>query len=107
MNFGRYQLLTPLGAGADGVAYRAEVVGSQPVEHVELRVLSGAAADSDRWQSLSKRLRLASHLQHPSALTVRERALRDSPPYIGLEWLEPGNVAQQVAATGLLPAGDV
>ena len=37
MNLGRYQLLTPLGAGADGVAYRAEVIGSRPVEHVEKR----------------------------------------------------------------------
>src|SRR5215472_242110 len=100
MNFGRYQLLTPLGAGADGVAYRAEVAGSRPIEHVELRVLSGAAANSDRWQSLGKRLQVVSHLKHPNALAVRDRALRDSPPYIVLEWLDLGNLARQVTETG-------
>src|SRR5262249_38041866 len=48
MPLGRYQLLAPLGAGVDGVAYRAETGGAgRPREHVELRILSGAVADAE------------------------------------------------------------
>ena len=96
MHLGRYQLLTPLGAGVDGVAYRAETGGDgRPLEHVELRILSGAAADAERWEKLRKRLRVASLLQHPNAIVVRERNLEANPPYVAMAWPEPGNLAEQ------------
>src|SRR5204863_1494944 len=99
--FGRYQLLTPLGAGVDGVAYRAETGGDgQPLEHVELRILTGATADAERWELLIKRLRVASLLQHPNAVVVRERNLKEKPPYVVMAWPEPGNLAEQVRDGG-------
>jgi serine/threonine protein kinase/class 3 adenylate cyclase len=102
MQLGRYQLLTPLGAGVDGVAYRAETGGEgRPLEHVQLRILSGAAADADRWDLLTKRLRVASFLQHPNALAVRERNLDEKPPYVALAWPEPGTLAEQVRDDGI------
>src|SRR5262249_41037203 len=101
MHFGRYQLLTPLGAGVDGVAYRAETGGEgQPLEHVELRILTGADPDQDRWDLLTKRLRVASFLQHANAVAVRERHLEEQPPYVAVAWTEPGNLAEQVRDEG-------
>src|SRR5205823_4892944 len=98
---GRYQLLAPIGAGADGVAYRAEAGGDgRPPEQVELRVLSAASADAGRWPALAKRLRVASLLQHPNAVAVRELALKASPPFVAVEWLEPDSLARQVTEGG-------
>jgi len=53
MNVGRYRLLAQAGAGCDGVVYRAQADDEPPVE---LRVLSVAKADAERWAWLVRRL---------------------------------------------------
>src|SRR5215470_4182486 len=101
MRLGRYHLLTPLGAGADGVAYRAEAAGEgRRPEQVELRVLGAASADPERWQALCRRLRVAALLPHPNAVAVRELALRDAHPFVVLEWAGPDSLARQVTEGG-------
>jgi len=86
MNLGRYRVLTQLGAGEDGVLYRAE----DPQNHapVELRVLGGAKADADRWVPLCRRLRLARLIVHPVARSLRELGLDNDPPFIAMEWIK-------------------
>src|SRR5262245_35324111 len=108
MQLGRYHLLTPLGAGADGVAYRAEIGGDgQLLEHVELRVLTGARADAARWEQVNHQLRLVGLLQHPNALAVRERSLEGDPPFVTLEWVDPGSLSRWSGTQPPLPAGEV
>jgi eukaryotic-like serine/threonine-protein kinase len=99
MKISRYQLLTPLGAGLDGVAYRAETEGDgQPLEHVELRVLNGERDGAERWQRLTRRLKLAAHLRHPGAVGVREIDLHHEPPFVALEWLDADSLADRARA---------
>ena len=81
----RYRLLVQIGAGPDGVAYRALAADGTTVE---VRDLSGAKADAGRWQRLASRLRLATLLVHPAAIRVREMDLDQAPPTVALEWVE-------------------
>ncbi len=79
----RYQLLAQLGAGPDGVAYRAE--DRSTGASVEIRVLAAARADAERWPVCAKRLRLAALLQHPTALRVHKLCFDEEPPWAVLE----------------------
>jgi serine/threonine protein kinase/class 3 adenylate cyclase len=83
-DLGRYRLLAQLGAGTDGVAYRAEAENGTPAE---VRILTAMKADASRWPFLRRQLRLASLLHHPAALSVHELVLENDPPYVALEWV--------------------
>ncbi len=98
--FGPIRPLAQIGAGIDGVSYRATLQN----ELVELRVLTGARSDSSRWDSLVKRLRLAALLDHPGALRVRLLALEVDPPHLVLEWREPEARNSALDPAGLLRA---
>jgi eukaryotic-like serine/threonine-protein kinase len=87
MNLGRYRLLSQLGAGADGAAYRGCLAEDETP--VEVRVLSGAVADRGRWKTLVKKLRFLAMLDHPAAVGIRELGLEHDPPYVVLEWINP------------------
>jgi eukaryotic-like serine/threonine-protein kinase len=87
MGLERYRLLTQLGAGVDGVSYRA--LAPDDGRPVEVRDLSGARAEAERWPHLAKRLRLAAALEHPASVLVRELDLEHHPPYLVMEWAEP------------------
>src|SRR5207244_13195976 len=92
MLIGRYRLLGQVGAGRDGVSYLAQDADTDAP--VELRVLSGARADAERWQWLSRRLRLVALLDHPAMLRVVEASFEHSPPYVAMEQVEPPSPPQ-------------
>jgi serine/threonine protein kinase/class 3 adenylate cyclase len=102
VNLGRYQLLAQLGAGRDGSAFRARVAADSPL--LEVRDLSPARADADRWRVLVRRLQLAALLDHPGALTIRELDLDGSPPLVALEWMEDSTLSAVLAERVPLPA---
>ncbi len=102
MPWDRYQLLTQIGAGRDGVAYRARCDGGL----VEVRVLSGAWGDPARRAALVKRLRLAALLEHTVALRVLELDLDHDPPYVVLEWASDRSLADDLAGRVPLPTPD-
>jgi serine/threonine protein kinase len=91
MNLGRYRLLAQRGAGADGVSYRANDPEGQ--SDAEIRVLGGARAAEARWNALVKRLRLAAMLDHAGAIPIRALQLDHDPPYVALDWSDPGSLA--------------
>jgi serine/threonine protein kinase/class 3 adenylate cyclase len=105
MNLGRYQLLAQLGAGTDGVSYRGADPGKDST--VEIRVLSGARADDNRWKALTKRLRLAAMMEEAAALRLQESALDHDPPFVVLEWLEAPSLADAVSQDLPLPLSTV
>src|ERR1700684_1749316 len=92
MTMARYRLMAQLGAGADGISYRAAVADegagrSLDETVVELRDLSRARADAGRWGQRVRRLRLAARLEHPAAVRVLDPGLDRDPPHVGLEWV--------------------
>ena len=98
MQLGHFQLIAQSGAGADGVGYRAR--DTNDGQAVEVRILSGARNNPSRWKQLSKRLRLASLLKHPSTLGLRELNLQHDPPYVSLESLDTDGFPSAVRERG-------
>src|SRR4051794_31293851 len=86
MNLDRYQLLAQLGAGTDGVAYRARDRDGDRL--VEVRLLGRARVDEDRWKPLVERLRLAALLHHPGAVQIHDLNPQGDAPYVTIDWLE-------------------
>lgn len=90
-----YRLLVQIGAGRDGIAYRAETADKNPVE---VRVLSGARAEPERWPVLVRRLRLAALLQHAAAHRVQALELEHDPPFVVLDWFASSPLTEQLRA---------
>ncbi len=84
-NLSDYRLLVQIGAGRDGIAYRARTAAGKSVE---VRVLAGARAEPERWPAVVRRLRMATLLHHLGARAVHVLALDHEPPFIVLDWFE-------------------
>jgi eukaryotic-like serine/threonine-protein kinase len=91
MTFGRYRPITQLGAGRDGVRFRADDPATG--KEIELRVLTLAREDVAEWNRVAKRLRAAAMLDHVSAHRVIDLGLDDRQPYVAMEWVEPSSLA--------------
>jgi serine/threonine protein kinase/class 3 adenylate cyclase len=102
MNLGRFDLQAQLGAGVDGVSYRA--VDPEKESPVEVRVLSGVAVAGE---ARARKLRLAAMLAHPAARAVCALDLVHEPPYVALEWVEGESLAAALRAAVPLPAAEV
>ena len=83
MKLGPYRLVAQIGAGPDGVAYRA--VDTRDESPAEVRLLAVERGDPRRWAALARRLRLATQLDHPAGRRVRDLAFDQSPPYVALD----------------------
>ena len=103
MNIGRYRLWSQAGASRDGAIYRAQADDEPPVE---MRVLTGAKADPERWPWLVRRLRLAALLEHPAALPILEVAIDHEPPYLVTEWVEPQSPEAVLARRVPMPVAE-
>jgi serine/threonine protein kinase len=79
-----YQLRAQLGAGPDGIAYRATT--AENATNVLVLDLSRAKSDPTRWASLLPRLKLAAQLNHPGAKKVLDLELESEQSYAILEW---------------------
>ena len=80
MRLGRYRLLTQIGAGSDGVSYRAQA-DDEP-DFLEVHELGLARQNPERWRWLVTRLRIAATYTHAAVIRVHELALEHDPPYV-------------------------
>src|SRR5260370_549934 len=87
MNIDSVQLIAQIGAGADGVVFRARCGN----DVVEVRTLSAAWSDPMRRQALVKRLRQARLLEPPGAPLAHPPQPASAPPPAG--WARPGLVS--------------
>jgi eukaryotic-like serine/threonine-protein kinase len=89
MSLETYELLAQVGAGRDGVTYRARRPDGRIVE---LRSLAGARADELIWEPLRRHLRRVELLHHGSALSLNEIDLDSHQPFLALEYLDSADV---------------
>jgi len=102
MNLGPYEIHAQLGAGKDGISYRGR--DARDKREVEIRVLSGARTDENRWRELTKRLRLTAMIEHPATLGLRELNLEREPPYVVVDLAEARSLSAACVADVPLPA---
>jgi serine/threonine protein kinase/class 3 adenylate cyclase len=103
MGLERYRLMAQLGAGPDGIAYRA--VAGDGVTLVEVIDVSLARSDAERWARLVGRLRLASELVNRAAIRVIELGLEADLPFAVLEWAGTKTLAAAMDEPGSITRG--
>ncbi|MHC0434034.1 serine/threonine-protein kinase [Streptomyces sp. O3] len=103
---GRYRLAaTPLGRGGMGVVWRArdELLGRE-VAVKELHIDASLPAD-DAWQRRERTLREAravAQIKHPHVVVVHDVVVDDEHPFIVMELIEGGSLADRLARHGPL-----
>lgn len=105
MRLGRYRLLTQIGAGSDGVSYRAQ--SEAETGFLEVHELGLARQNPERWAWLVSRLRIAATYTHSAVIRVLELALEDDPPYVVRQCAGESTLANLICERGALSEAEV
>jgi Tol biopolymer transport system component len=98
--FGRYEVVSPLGAGGMGEVYRAR--DNELQRDVAVKILPDElSADLDRVKRFEREAKAAAALSHPNVLTVFDVGRRDGHGYIVFEMLS-GSTLTGVMKQGAL-----
>jgi serine/threonine protein kinase len=98
--FAGYEILARLGSGGMGEVYKARHLRTNRI--VALKTVSSTCQlDTPEHQTFLARFRLeaeaASRLQHPHVVSIYDVGEQDGRPYFTMEWLDGGNLAEQLA----------
>src|SRR6058998_1153648 len=100
MRLGRYEILSPLGAGGMGEVYRAR--DARLGRDVAVKVLpSSFSADPDRLRRFEQEACAAGALNHPNILSIYDIGTHDGSPYVVSELLEGETLRQRIGGTAL------
>ncbi len=105
MRLGHYRLLTQIGAGSDGVSYRAQ--SEDEPGFLEVHDLSLARQNLERWAWLVTRLRIAATYAHPATIRVIELALEHDPPHVVRQCAGESTLANVICERGTLSEAEV
>jgi Tol biopolymer transport system component len=102
---GRYEVLSPLGAGGMGEVYRAR--DTRLGRDVALKILpEDRSSDPDRLRRFESEARAVASLNHPHILALHDVGTHDGVPYAVMELLE-GRTLRRALERGPLPARKV
>ena len=102
---GRYELVRPLGHGAMATVDLAhDVELDRPV--ALKRLAENLARDEDLQRRFLREARLAARLAHPNVVRVFDVGEDDGRPFIAMEYVEGGTLAELVAQRGQLPVAE-
>jgi serine/threonine protein kinase len=102
---GRYELVRPLGHGAMATVDLAhDVELDRPV--ALKRLAENLARDEDLQRRFLREARLAARLAHPNVVRVFDVGEEDGRPFIAMEYVEGGTLAELVAQRGQLPVAE-
>jgi len=94
---GRYEVLSPLGAGGMGEVYRARDTELQ--RDVALKILPEAfSSDPDRVRRFEREAKVTAALSHPNVLTVFDVGHEDQRTYLVFEMLAGSTLAEVMKA---------
>ena len=97
-----YEIMEELGRGGTSVVYRAKQ--SHPARVVALKVLlAGPHADAERRARFLAEADTVARLRHPNIVQIHQVGEYDGLPFLALEYVEGGSLAQQLDGTPWLP----
>ncbi|WP_156723002.1 serine/threonine-protein kinase [Streptomyces apocyni] len=106
---GRYRLAAPLGRGGMGVVWRAtdELLGRE-VAVKELHIEETVPADDARQhrERTLREARTVAQVRHPHVVVLHDVVVDDGHPFIVMELIEGGSLADRLARHGPLTAVD-
>jgi eukaryotic-like serine/threonine-protein kinase len=101
MEFGPYQIISPLGVGGMGEVYRAH--DARLNREVAIKVLPKfLSSDADRLRRFEQEARAAAALNHPNILAVYQMGTTEGVPYLVSELLE-GETLRETLRRGPIP----
>jgi WD40 repeat protein/serine/threonine protein kinase len=97
-----YRVLEVLGRGGMGVVYRAEHIRLKRMVALKMILSAGHAAESDlvRFRIEAE---ASARLQHPNIVQVFEVGEQDGHPYLALEFINGGSLAELVRKVSMTP----
>ncbi len=99
---GDYDILAEAGRGGMGVVYKARHRGLQRLAAVKM-VLSGEFASPAQEVRFRLEAELAARVQHPNIVQVYEIGSFEGRPFLALEWVEGGSLANRLSGVPWSP----
>jgi serine/threonine protein kinase/WD40 repeat protein/Flp pilus assembly protein TadD len=96
-----YEVVAELGRGGMGVVYQAWQIDLHRLVALKM-VLAGAHASAEELARFRTEAEAVARLQHPHIVQIYDIGQRDRHPYMALEYVEGGSLAQQLQEN-LLP----
>jgi serine/threonine-protein kinase len=93
-----YEVLQVIAKGGMGVVYKARQVRLDRIVAVKM-ILAGAHANAAELARFRTEAAAVAQLQHPNIVQVYEVGDHDGCPYLALEFVDGGTLAQQLAGT--------
>ncbi len=101
-HFSGYEMLREIGRGGVGVVYLAKHLALQ--RHVAIKVLlAGSHASARHLQRFQTEASAVARLQHPGIVQIFEVGEADSRPFLALEYVPGGSLAQASRGESLSP----
>jgi WD40 repeat protein len=92
---GDYEILAEVGRGGMGVVYKARHRGLRRLAAVKM-VLAGRFASAAQESRFRLEAELAARVRHPNIVQVYEIGSYEGRPFLALEWVEGGSLAERL-----------
>jgi serine/threonine protein kinase/tetratricopeptide (TPR) repeat protein len=97
-----YQILGELGRGGMGVVYKARQLALNRVVAIKM-ILAGAHAGLEQQHRFRTEAEAIARLRHSNFVQVHDYGVCDGHPYLALEFVEGGTLAQKAAGVSMPP----